>query len=217
MHKNLRILALNLLIFMKKTTVNKKSSSNILSKGEVRIISGRFRGKKLPVLNAQGLRPTGDRVKEMVFNWLMFDVADSCCLDGFAGSGSLGFEALSRGAKSVQFLELDKTVANQLKKNLQALKITEEQGKVFNQNSLEYLKLPQTTPHFDLVFLDPPFHFGLSQQAINLLAENNWLKENALIYVETEANIPLTVPQNWQLKKEKTTGQVTARLFQFIH
>ena len=120
------------------------------AKGEVRIIAGLWRGRKLPVLNAEGLRPTGDRVKETLFNWLMPYIVDSHCLDCFAGSGSLGFEALSRQAKQVTFLELDKNVANQLKKNLQTLKTTSEQAQVINQNSLEFLKQVQNQPHFDV-------------------------------------------------------------------
>ena len=120
------------------------------AKGEVRIIAGLWRGRKLPVLNAEGLRPTGDRVKETLFNWLMPYIVDSHCLDCFAGSGSLGFEALSRQAKQVTFLELDKNVANQLKKNLQTLKTTSEQAQVINQNSLEFLKQAQNQPHFDV-------------------------------------------------------------------
>ncbi|WP_439240497.1 16S rRNA (guanine(966)-N(2))-methyltransferase RsmD [Lonepinella sp. BR2474] len=195
---------------MKKSTKSTTQST----KGEVRIIAGRWRGRKLPVLNAQGLRPTGDRVKETLFNWLMPYIVDSCCLDCFAGSGSLGFESLSRGAKQVTFVELDKTVANQLKKNLATLKCDTEQSVVLNQNSLDYLKQPQKTPQFDVVFLDPPFHFGLAEQAIILLAQNNWLKENALIYVETEKEKQLTTPENWQLLKEKITGMVGYRLYQ---
>ena len=120
------------------------------AKGEVRIIAGLWRGRKLPVLNAEGLRPTGDRVKETLFNWLMPYIVDSHCLDCFAGSGSLGFEALSRQAKQVTFLELDKNVANQLKKNLHTLKTTSEQAQVINQNSLEFLKQAQNQPHFDV-------------------------------------------------------------------
>ena len=184
------------------------------AKGEVRIIAGLWRGRKLPVLNAEGLRPTGDRVKETLFNWLMPYIVDSYCLDCFAGSGSLGLEALSRQAKQVTFLELDKTVANQLKKNLQTLKTTTEQDQIINQNSLEFLKQVQNQPHFDVVFLDPPFHFGLAEQAITLLEEKNWLLPHALIYVETEKDKPLSVPENWQLLKEKNTGMVSYRLYQ---
>lgn len=184
------------------------------TKGEVRIIAGRWRGRKLPVLNAQGLRPTGDRVKETLFNWLMPYIVDSHCLDAFAGSGSLGFEALSRQAQSVTFVELDKAVAQQLKRNLQSLQCDETQARVINQSCLDWLKLAQNTPHFDLVFLDPPFHFGLAEQAIALLDQQNWLKPHALIYVETEREKPLTVPANWLLLKEKSTGQVSYRLYQ---
>lgn len=183
-------------------------------KGEVRIIAGLWRGRKLPVLNAQGLRPTGDRVKETLFNWLMPYIVDARCLDAFAGSGSLGFEALSRQAKSVTFLELDKAVATQLRQNLQTLKCGENQAQVINQSSLDYLKQPQNQPRFDVVFLDPPFHFGLAEQAISLLSEHQWLAPDALVYVETERDKPLDVPENWFLLKEKITGQVSYRLYQ---
>ena len=125
-----------------------------------------------------------------------------------------GFEALSLQAKKVTFLELDKTVANQLKKNLQTLKCSAEQADVINQSSLDFLKQIQNQPHFDVVFLDPPFHFGLAEQAISLLAENNWLRPNALIYVETEKDKPLITPENWTLLKEKNTGMVSYRLYQ---
>lgn len=184
------------------------------AKGEVRIIAGLWRGRKLLVLNAEGLRPTGDRVKETLFNWLMPYIHHAECLDAFAGSGSLGFEALSRQAKKVTFLEIDKTVANQLKKNLQTLQCSAEQAQVINQNSLDFLKQVQNQPHFDVVFLDPPFHFGLAEQAIALLTENNWLRPNALIYVETEKDKSLATPENWRLLKEKNTGMVNYRLYQ---
>ncbi|OOF43981.1 16S rRNA (guanine(966)-N(2))-methyltransferase RsmD [Rodentibacter rarus] len=191
-----------------------KKSQGQSPKGEVRIIAGLWRGRKLPVLNAEGLRPTGDRVKETLFNWLMPYIHQAKCLDGFAGSGSLGIEALSRQAEKVTFLEKDKTVAHQLKKNLQTLKCTEKQAQVFNQSCLDFLKLPQNQPYFDVVFLDPPFHFGLAEQAIRLLTENNWLYPNALIYVETEKDSHVNTPEHWTLLKEKTTGMVNYRLYQ---
>ncbi len=200
-------------ICMKKYT--KPTSQQ--TKGEVRIIAGRWRGRKLPVLNSQGLRPTGDRVKETLFNWLMPYIEDSCCLDCFAGSGSLGFESLSRGAKQVTFVELDKTVINQLKQNLISLKCDEKQADVINQNSLEWLKKAQKTPRFDVIFLDPPFHFGLVERTIALLAQNNWLEQDALIYIETEKDKPLNIPENWVLLKQKITGQVCYRLYQKIN
>lgn len=193
---------------------NRISTPHLTKTGEVRIIAGLWRGRKLPVLNSAGLRPTGDRVKETLFNWLMPYITDSNCLDCFAGSGSLGFEALSRQAASVTFLELDKTVATQLNKNLQSLKCAVEKARVINQNSLQYLNQPQSSPHIDIVFIDPPFHFNLAEQAIALLHRHNWLRPDALIYVETEKEKSLVVPIHWTLLKEKTTGQVSYRLYQ---
>ncbi|MGY4677914.1 16S rRNA (guanine(966)-N(2))-methyltransferase RsmD [Pasteurella sp. P03HT] len=182
-------------------------------KGEVRIIAGLWRGRKLPVLSSDGLRPTGDRVKETLFNWLMPYIVDAHCLDCFAGSGSLGFEALSRQAKHVTFVELDKHVATQLNKNLQTLKCAAEQANIVNQNSLDFLQATPPIPRFDIVFIDPPFHIGLAQKAIDLLTTHNWLKSDALVYVETEKAHPLVVPADWHILKEKVTGQVCYRLY----
>ncbi|XWY19139.1 16S rRNA (guanine(966)-N(2))-methyltransferase RsmD [Bisgaard Taxon 45] len=193
--------------------MKKSTAKSTALKGEVRIIAGLWRGRKLPVLSSEGLRPTGDRVKETLFNWLMPYIVDATCLDCFAGSGALGFEALSRQAKQVTFLELDKHVATQLSKNLATLKCATEQAKVINQNSLQFLNQPQTVPHFDIVFIDPPFHFGLAQQTVDLLAQYNWLNPNALVYVETEKAQSIKVPDSWTILKEKTTGQVNYRLY----
>lgn len=197
---------------MKKNT--NSAIANLPTKGEIRIIAGIWRGRKLPVLNSTGLRPTGDRIKETLFNWLMPYITDASCLDCFAGSGALGFEALSRQAGQVTFLELDKKIANQLAKNLQNLKCDPQQAQVINQNSLDFLKQMQNERQFDVVFLDPPFHFNLVEQAITLLIQNNWLAPNALIYVETEKNNTLITPPDWQLLKQKTSGQVCYRLYQ---
>ena len=179
--------------------------------GEVRVIAGLWRGRKLPVLNAEGLRPTTDRVKETLFNWLMMDVAGSRCLDCFAGSGSLGIEALSRQAQAVVFLEKFANAAAQLKKNLSALKA--ENGTVFHTDTLQFLAQKNSDAPFEIVFVDPPFHQGFVPQVLNALVQNGWLAENALIYVETEkTHSPLNLPESWQILKEKTAGQVTSRL-----
>ncbi|PJG83619.1 16S rRNA (guanine(966)-N(2))-methyltransferase RsmD [Caviibacterium pharyngocola] len=198
---------------MKKNRFS-QASNRSESKGEVRIIAGLWRGRKLPVLHLQGLRPTGDRVKETLFNWLAPYVVDAVCLDCFSGSGSLGFEALSRQAKQVTFLELDRNAAQQLKQNLHALKCSPEQASVFNQDCLQFLNQMQNTPHFDLVFIDPPFHFDLVEKTVRLLDQHHWLRPDALIYIETEREKPLDVPPHWQLLKEKTTGMVSYRLYQ---
>lgn len=192
---------------MKKTRISTQNRPT----GEVRVIAGLWRGRKLPVLNAEGLRPTTDRVKETLFNWLMMDIAGSRCLDCFAGSGSLGIEALSRQAQVVVFLEKFADAANQLKKNLVSLKT--ENGKVIQTDTLQFLAQKNSETPFDLVFVDPPFHQGFVPQVLTALEQNGWLAENALIYIETEKNhSPLTLPEHWQVIKEKTAGQVVSRL-----
>lgn len=181
--------------------------------GQVRIISGLWRGRKLPVLNSEGLRPTGDRVKETLFNWLMGEVAGATVLDCFSGSGSLGFEALSRGAQEVLFLEKDKRVAAQLSQNLKALKT--DKGLVKCTDTLQFLRQNTGNQQFDLVFLDPPFHFDLVKQTLALLEEYHWLKDNALVYVETEKGVTLSLSANWVCEKERVTGQVCYRLYRY--
>lgn len=181
--------------------------------GEVRVISGLWRGRKLPVLNAEGLRPTTDRMKETLFNWLMMDIANARCLDCFAGSGSLGIEALSRQAQAVTFLEKFTNAARQLEQNLVSLKT--DKGKVINTDSLQFLEQVNPEKPYDIVFVDPPFHQGFVPKVLALLAQNQWLAQNALIYVETEKNhVPLVLPENWQVIKEKNAGQVVSRLIQ---
>ncbi|WP_028108055.1 16S rRNA (guanine(966)-N(2))-methyltransferase RsmD [Ferrimonas futtsuensis] len=179
--------------------------------GQVRIISGRFRGRKLPVADLQGLRPTTDRVRETLFNWLQGDTQDARVLDCFAGSGALGLEALSRYATSVTLMELDKGAASQLKRNLATLGA--DNANVLQGDTRTLLQ--QGGQPQDLVFVDPPFRQGLVSPVLALLEQENWLAEEALIYVETESELSLEgVPAHWMLLKEKVAGQVAYRLFQ---
>ena len=180
--------------------------------GSIRIIAGKHRGRKLPVLMAEGLRPTTDRVKETVFNWLMPYINDANCLDCFAGAGSLGFEALSRGAAQVNLIELNKLAAKQLQANKQLLKA--DNVVITNTNVLDFLKT-QPQQCFDLVFIDPPFRQNLITQTCQLL-NDGWLAEQALIYIEMEVEAKQELPSNWQLLKEKIAGQVVYRLYQKI-
>jgi 16S rRNA (guanine966-N2)-methyltransferase len=173
---------------------NKKSSMS-----NIRIIAGKHKGRKLPVLMAEGLRPTTDRVKETVFNWLMPYIHHANCLDCFAGAGSLGFEALSRGASQVTLIELNSSAAKQLQTNKQLLQANNLI--VINTNSLDFLKSADKTL-YDLVFIDPPFRENLVTQTAELL-NNGWLANQALIYVEMEINSSQQLPKNWQLLKEK--------------
>jgi len=189
----------------------KKQTITNSTKGSIRIIAGKHRGRKLPVLMAEGLRPTTDRVKETVFNWLMPYVQEANCLDCFAGSGSLGFEAMSRGAQKVTLLELNKTAVNQLKANKQLLNA--ESINIYHVDTLEYLKT--NIEAYDLIFLDPPFRKQLVEQCAVLL-NSGWLTENAVIYVEMEANDNCQqLPNNWTLLKEKIAGQVSYQLYQY--
>ncbi|MCG6400991.1 16S rRNA (guanine(966)-N(2))-methyltransferase RsmD [Vibrio fluvialis] len=179
--------------------------------GQVRIISGLWRGRKLPVHDAEGLRPTTDRVKETLFNWLAQDIPHAKCLDLFAGSGGLGFESASRQAEKVTMLEMNPQAFAQLKTNIAALKASNIEA--VNTDTLAYLKQPGQA--YDVVFIDPPFRQGLLQETVQLLEQNGWLAANAMIYIESEKELPLTeLPENWQLYREKLAGQVCYRLFE---
>ncbi len=201
-----------------KPQTNKKSFSGRgqgKSAGQIRIIAGKHKGRKLPVLMAEGLRPTTDRVKETVFNWLMPYIHQANCLDCFAGSGSLGFEAMSRGANQVTLVELNRSAAKQLQTNKDL--INADNIAVINADALSYLKEDGSSASqkaFDLVFLDPPFRKQLVEQAAQLL-NGYGLAEDALIYVEMEAESSQVIPANWHLLKEKVTGQVIYQLYQY--
>jgi 16S rRNA (guanine966-N2)-methyltransferase len=191
------------------TRVRKQANS---SAGSIRIIGGSHRGRKLPVLNADGLRPTTDRMKETLFNWLMLDVRGSTCLDCFAGAGSLGFEALSRGASTVTFMELDKLTSKQLLANASLLKYSSNQAVILQGDTLNLLKKCSET--LDIVFVDPPFNQGLVQPCIDLLVSQQALKPGAKVYIEKESGEnSLLVPTNWRLLKEKSSQQVSVQLF----
>ena len=188
----------------------RKQSVKSSNKGSIRIIAGKHRGRKLPVLMAEGLRPTTDRVKETVFNWLMPYIQDSICLDCFAGSGGLGFEAFSRGAEHVSFVELNKAAAKQLQENQRLLKA--DNISVLQGDVLAVIK--SNDQKFDVVFLDPPFRKGLVEKTAQLLNEQS-LAESALIYVEMESEqSDQQLPLGWTLLKEKVAGQVVYRLYQ---
>jgi 16S rRNA (guanine966-N2)-methyltransferase len=193
-----------------RTKFNEKSRKPIKG-GFIRLISGKWRGKKLPVKDIEGLRPTTDRTKETLFNWLMHDINDSNCLDCFSGSGSLAFEALSRFANKVTLLEKDNSVVKQLQENLVALEVTN--AEVIATDSIQYLS-QIATEQYNIVFIDPPFNKNLVQPCCDALQQNNYLAEDALIYIEREVELNnLSLPASWTLLKEKSTGQVTYQLY----
>lgn len=184
---------------------------NHAGSGQIRIIGGQWRGRKLPVPESPGLRPTTDRVRETLFNWLAPSIVDASCLDCFAGSGALGLEALSRYVANATLLEMERGVAQQLQKNLATLKASN--AKVVNTNTLAFLA-QAGAPH-DIVFVDPPFRKGLLEETLKLLENNGWLSDEALIYIESEVENGLPpVPMNWHVYREKVAGQVAYRLYQ---
>ena len=178
--------------------------------GTVRIIAGRWRGRKLTVPDVSGLRPTPDRVRETVFNWLQNSIADSRCLDLFSGSGVLGFEAASRGAKQVDMVEIDAKAIMQLEDNCQLL---DAENCHIIQNTAQ-LFLMNNSIQYDMVFIDPPYQADLWAEIAQLLVDNDCLVENAQIYIECPSKSDLPVlPKHWQLKKDKKAGEVRYCLF----
>ncbi|MCK5813537.1 MAG: 16S rRNA (guanine(966)-N(2))-methyltransferase RsmD, partial [Cocleimonas sp.] len=153
-----------------------KSANNTL-----RIIGGSWRSRKLKFISASNLRPTPDRVRETLFNWLQSNIVDARCLDLFAGSGALGLEALSRGASEVVFIEKHRAVAQQLAQNLLLLN---SNNKVINTHAKTYLL--QENNAFDIIFLDPPFRQHFLPQILDIILEKQLLKKNGLIYLEQE-------------------------------
>lgn len=178
---------------------------------QLRIIGGQWRGRKLVFPDVQGLRPTGDRIRETLFNWLAPDIQGARCLDVFAGSGALGLEALSRGAGYSLLLERDIKAATALQQNLQLLKA--DPGQLLHTDSLAYLAKGNQGAPFDIAFIDPPFALGLWQQVIDRLEEGNWLAEDACIYLESPRDNPIATPNSWSLHRDKHAGQVSYKLY----
>lgn len=179
---------------------------------QLRIIGGEWRGRKLHFPDAPNLRPTPDRVRETIFNWLASMIHGARCLDLFAGSGALGLEALSRGAAFTTFVDSHKKVSQALHAHLDLLKANEN-AEVLQLDSVKFLN--EKAQPYDLVFLDPPYHLDFMEKVVPLLEKNNWLTDNAMLYLEIEKRQSLPeLPKNWKQLKEKTAGEVNYFLFQ---
>jgi 16S rRNA (guanine966-N2)-methyltransferase len=176
----------------------------------IRIIGGTWRGRRFRFADVPDIRPTPDRVRETLFNWLGSRVIGARCLDLFAGSGALGFEALSRGAASAVFVEQSAVAVRALTELRATL---EAQGAhVEREDAFRFLRRAPTP--FDIVFLDPPFAAGLLNKSAALLEAHGWLAPEALIYVESAAREPLPpLPESWQPLKAKQAGEVGYHLF----
>ena len=164
----------------------------------LRIIGGQWRGRKLRFADGEGLRPTTDRVRETLFNWLQPVIGGARCLDLFSGSGALGLEALSRGAGEVAFIERNPTAVKALRENLALLGAAN--AEVHQGDALIWLR-GKAHP-FDVVFLDPPFRQDLLAPALKLLAEGGWLADHARIYIELESEQgEPELPEGWELAR----------------
>ena len=180
-------------------------------KNKLRIIAGDWRSRQLRFADLPGLRPTPARVRETLFNWLQNAVVGSRCLDLYAGSGALGFEAASRGAKVVVQVESSALACRHLKENAQAL--SANQIKIVNQDVFRFLA--GDAEPYDLVFLDPPFAKNLALQTCQWLEDKGWLATYARVYVEVESCLKLDgLPVNWTLLKSKIAGEVGYHLFE---
>ena len=178
--------------------------------GKLRIIGGKWRGKKIAFTSSSGLRPTMGRIRETLFNWLSDYIKDTYCLDLFAGSGALGFEALSRGCAHVTFIDRSNDVIKALKQGAAFLNAAHAE---FVCREFPFSTSPLKNSPFDIVFLDPPFYKGLINRAALWLEEVNILAPEAYIYFEVEKNISLILPNNWEFYREKRTANLFYGLF----
>ena len=190
-------------------------------RNSVRIIGGSWRGRRLRFPDVPGLRPTPDRVRETLFNWLQHDIAGARCLDLFAGSGALGVEALSRGAAELVFVEMSVIAARGLREQLDILGASTAggggaggggggvagRGRVIEIGAARFLRAPGEP--FDVVFADPPFGVNALAECVPLLDTGNWVKIGGLVYLECEksAGAP-NLPLHWELLKSKSAGEV---------
>ena len=177
---------------------------------QLRVIGGQWRGRKLQFPDRPGLRPTGDRIRETLFNWLEPHLHNAKCLDLFAGSGALGIEALSRGAAHCDFVDADREAITAVDHQLHTLNAT-ECSTVSCDIAAHYLH--QINATWDIVFVDPPFDARLGESTLTLLAESDRLAEASRVYFETSRSQPEPVPEGlYDLLREKTTGDVCYRL-----
>lgn len=179
-------------------------------RNRLRIIGGEHRGRQITFPDGAGLRPTADRVRETLFNWLQGVIPGARCLDLFAGSGALGFEAASRGARRVVMVEAAPRVAQRLAENVAEFGL-EGRVKVVRDDAIAWLARPAEC--FDVVFVDPPFAADLVPAVIERLAGSGWLAAQAWVYLEQDTRSPLVaLPAGWRVVRDKRAGQVAYRL-----
>ena len=192
--------------------VTRKNNSK--NRGKVRITSGEWKNRNLEVPDIDGLRPTSERVRETLFNWLMPSIHKSVCLDLFAGSGSLGFEALSRGAKHCTFVEKSKLAFSQIKTTRTSLNALNSE--VHNCDAIDFLSSVHSH-NFNLVFLDPPFSDDYLISSIESIHEYQLVSSGGYIYIEFDKNNDLSdLPDNWSVIRKKIYGNVCFILIEVV-
>jgi 16S rRNA (guanine966-N2)-methyltransferase len=195
---------------MAPVTPTKPSKSAPEGRHSVRIVAGAWRGRRVNFPDLPGLRPTPDRVRETLFNWLQHSIVGTRCLDVFAGSGALGLEALSRGAAAATFVEQAQAAARNLVAELARLGGASK-GRVVEMGASRFLRTQGDLvgTGFDLVFVDPPYHQGALAEYVPLIDAGGWVKPGGLVYLESEkaAGAP-PLPEHWELLKSKFAGEV---------
>lgn len=179
---------------------------------KIKLIAGKWKGSILRVQEAKGLRPTPSRARETLFNWLSCDLYQMRCLDLFAGTGALGFEALSRGAAHVTMVESQRICFNALKETACKFKLSNSPAlDVCQMDALRFLK--KSVLGFDVIFLDPPFDSPLLEQCISILSQQGVLKKKTIIYIEKSPTTRIDFPLAWHKQKQKILGDVEMILF----
>ena len=175
---------------------------------DVRILGGKFKGKLLPVLDVEGLRPTPSRVREIIFSWIKDSLGNAKVLDLFAGSGALGLEAYSRGAKDVTLVELDKDNSSNLK--VIAKSMSYDEIHVINEDALHFLENVSST--FNIVFIDPPYKLNIYKDVLTSLLKRNLINENSIVYVEMQNGSSQSVP-GYEIFREHSAGNAKYSLW----
>ncbi len=180
--------------------------------GRLRIVAGNWRSRLLDIADVEGLRPTSERIRETLFNWLAPRIHGANCLDLYAGTGALGLEALSRGAARAVFVEQSQRAEERLTENVRLLDAGA--ATVLRQDALDYLG-SHPAERFDIVFLDPPFAADLLEETCRLLAKEQLLADGALVYLEQDrGKAEPNLPVGWRVLKNKTAGKVRYMLAQ---
>lgn len=185
---------------------SKKRGTRGSPSGRLRIVAGKWRSRVLKVIDEPGIRPTSERTRETLFSWLAPVIEGADCLDLFAGSGALGFEALSRGAGSVVFVERGTRTQQGIRDSIEALAAAD--ATLIEGDAMQYLR-SAAPMRFDIVFLDPPFAADYYGELCRLLGDRDWLADGALVYLERQRGHELPdLPAGWQVQKEKTAANV---------